>query len=183
MPGDDERRRELRVDLPTQVRFNVLEPDQEFIRGQWATFKGMETIDLGPDMEGKEHLHKFLQRLDHKVNLILTLLAEKVNRKDYRHIGEIQDISESGLKILSPVPLAQDARVEVGISIPTLPYRTVDAEARVQWGGRSESSTKEGARYAVGFRFTDILPEDQDEIVRWIFQKQREEIRRRRDEY
>jgi c-di-GMP-binding flagellar brake protein YcgR len=32
-----------------------------------------------------------------------------------------------------------------------------------------------------GFEFTDILSSDQNEIVQWIFTKQREEIRRRRE--
>ena len=35
----------------------------------------------------------------------------------------------------------------------------------------------------VGVIFTDILPEDQDSIVHYIFQKQREEIRSQKNEF
>jgi c-di-GMP-binding flagellar brake protein YcgR len=38
-----------------------------------------------------------------------------------------------------------------------------------------------GDPYVYGFEFTDVLSSDQNEIVQWIFTKQREEIRRRRE--
>ena len=121
-------------------------------------------------------------KLDHKLNTILSLLADNICRKDYQHRGQVLDISESGLGMLTTVRLAPSTILEMSLVLPGQSYRRLDIAGEVIWmfapGPREDSSSQ----YTVGIQFIDILPQEQDQIVHYIFQKQREEIRRRRDQ-
>jgi c-di-GMP-binding flagellar brake protein YcgR len=92
----------------------------------------------------------------------------------------VQDISEFGLSFGHYTDFPIGVYLEIGLVLPYTEARMMDIEGRVvRILGHDENTSQE--RFMYGFEFTDILGSDQNEIVQWIFTKQREEIRRRRE--
>jgi c-di-GMP-binding flagellar brake protein YcgR len=133
------------------------------------------------DFEARDELERLLIRIDKKLDLILSLLVDKAGRKEYEHKALVTDISESGIGIISPVKLAVGTNIELGVILPSQPYRTMDVAGEVIWEHPYTGDEAPSSSQAVGIQFTDIPSHYQDEIVHWIFQKQREELRRRRN--
>ena len=181
MSADSDRRQELRVHLPIQLWFNVLEKREDFIRGHSAVLAGVEDLQIDRDYEGRDELERHVLRLEKKIDIVISLLADKMVRKEYRYRGSILDVSESGLRFMSPIALVPGQTLEMGIGLPSQSFRTMDIAGQVVWETEDENRTTENGNL-IGVHFTDILTEDQDELVHWIFQKQRAEIRRLREE-
>ena len=181
MPGSNDRRGELRAELPVHLWFNVLPSAEAFIRFHAAAAAVPETLGAVPELEGRDDIEQFLMHMDNKLNYIISLLAEKIGRKDYRHQGLVLDISESGLSFVSPVELSADSILEIGLVLPSQPHRTMDILGQVAWRQNQSDESSGERRDAIGIRFINILPQDEDAIVHYIFQKQREDIRRRKN--
>jgi hypothetical protein len=180
MPEPDERRKELRVPLPITMWFNILESKDEYIRGQIFIPEKVEGFDSKPELDGRDEIERFLLYLDSKLNLIVSLMADNLSRKDYEYKGWVLDVSESGLGFISPMRLPVGTNVEMGIVLPNQPYKTIDVAGEVVRDYQNIDGDYKG-QYTVGISFFDILSQDEDAIVRWVFQKQREEIRRRKE--
>ena len=176
MPGTDERRTEIRVSLPITIWFNQLETMLDYLRGPTLP-AGLEVGDKGPELEGRDELERFIKNMDAKLNLIISLLTANIGRKDYKYKGAILDISESGFRLASPVPLVPGQLLEIGLVLPHQPFKTLDVAGEVVWEKDETNQSGSTGRKTVGVRFIDILPQDQDEVVHYIFQKQRQEIR------
>jgi hypothetical protein len=180
MPDPDDRRKELRVPLPINMWFNILETKNDYIRGQIFIPDKVNGFDSRPELNGRDEIERFLLYLDSKLNLIVSLLADNLGRKDYEHKGWVLDVSESGIGFISPIRLPLGTAIEMGIVLPNQPYRTIDVAGEIV----RESENTDGdymGQHTVGISFYDILSEDEDAIVRWVFEKQREEIRRRKE--
>jgi hypothetical protein len=177
MSGSDNRRTEVRLKSLSHVWFNIMEPDQEFIRSRTVSLDhitgGMESAQL----EGRDNLERFLIRLEQKLDIVINLLAENVTRKHYEYKAVLVDVSESGLRMISPVTLSPGSRLEIGLVLPNKPYHTIDIAGEIIWDHDGDGVRGEDG-VTLGVCFTDILNEDRDDIVHYIFQKQREEIRR-----
>jgi hypothetical protein len=182
MSGTDERRQEVRALIPTKIFFNLLGSATEFIRGSSLPTTTMAQMDTAADLEGRDELERYLKRLDDKLNFVISILTEQMTKKDYTYKGAVLDLSESGLKLVSPLKLKVGDALEIGLMLSSQSYRTMDIAGEVTWVEDYRVSTGKGGDVVAGVRFTDILSQDQDEIVHWIFQKQREEIRRSRNQ-
>lgn len=178
MPAKDERREELRAALPVKIYFNLLESGEEYARLQPPALTGPDTSESPPELDGRDEVERYLMYLNQKLDLIISLLATNITRKKYRYKGRMVDISENGLRMISPVPLKVGAVVEAGLTLPNKPFQTIDIAGQVMWERIRDDGDSSSKDHLAGIRFTDILAQDQDEIVHYIFQVQREEIRR-----
>jgi c-di-GMP-binding flagellar brake protein YcgR len=70
--------------------------------------------------------------------------------------------------------------LDIGLCLPYTDGRLMDIMGRVVRILDPEENLTDDP-HVYGFEFTDVLSSDQNEIVQWIFTKQREEIRRRRE--
>lgn len=181
MPVKDEKREGLRAILPMKIYFNILESPEEFIRLQPPMQIGLEASEAPPELGGRDEGERYLLYLNHKLDLIISLLANNITRKKYKYKGRVLDISENGLRMFSPTPLKEGATVEAGLTLPNKPYQTLDVAGQVVWECAQKHENSSTGKFVVGIRFIDILPSDQDDIVHQIFQIQREEIRRLKD--
>ena len=182
MSGTDERRQEVRIPIPAKIFFNVLGSIDDYVRGDSMPPAAFEQMDTTFDLDGRDELERHLKRLDDKLNFIISILTEQLTRKKYSHKGVVLDLSESGLKLISPIKLAVGDVLEIGLLLPQHSIRTMDILGEVNWIEGDQAQIGQGGGVTAGIRFTDILAQDQDEIVHWIFQKQREEIRRSRNQ-
>jgi c-di-GMP-binding flagellar brake protein YcgR len=94
----------------------------------------------------------------------------------------VQDISEFGLSFGHYTDFPIGTYLEIGLVLPYTEGRLMDILGRIVRILPSSTSPTQD-RFVYGFEFTDILGSDQNEIVQWIFTKQREEIRRRRETF
>ena len=180
MPGHDDRRKDLRYGLPIRLWFNILKSRHNYIRGASVIPAALEGSGQGPGLVGRDDLEQFLLRMEAKIDFILTLMADNLVRKEYTHKAAVMDVSESGAKVISPIELKKGTTLEIGIYIPSQPYRIMDLAGEVVWVDESNGGCQEDG-WLLGIEFIDIGQQDQDQIVRWIFDKQREEIRRNRE--
>ncbi|MDR2354527.1 MAG: PilZ domain-containing protein [Deltaproteobacteria bacterium] len=182
MPSNEERRKGLRAIMPTQMLFNVLDNPGEYIRGQDSTVKRLAALDAEAIPQPKTESQILLARIDRKLSLILSILAESSTRKNYMNQAMVQDISEFGLSFGHYTDFPIGTYMEIGLILPYTEGRLMDILGRVvRILSGAENTSPEPFMY--GFEFTDILGSDQNEIVQWIFTKQREEIRRRRENF
>ncbi|MDR1871558.1 MAG: PilZ domain-containing protein [Deltaproteobacteria bacterium] len=180
MSSSDEKRKGLRAVMPTQMLFNVLDKPGDYIRGQDSTVKKLAAVDAEPVPNLKSESQILLARIDRKLSLILSIMAETSARKNYLNQAMVQDISEFGLAFGHYIDYPIGTYLEIGLCLPYSDGRMMDILGRiVRILGQDENTSGEPHMY--GFEFTDILWSDQNEIVQWIFTKQREEIRRRRE--
>ncbi|MDR2386287.1 MAG: PilZ domain-containing protein [Deltaproteobacteria bacterium] len=180
MSSNEERRKGLRATLPTQMLFNVLDKPNEYIRGQDSTVKRLANMDSEPLPQLTSASQILLSRIDRKLSLILSILAETTSRKNYTNQAMVQDISEFGLSFGHNSEFPIGMYLEIGLCLPYTDGRLMDIMGRiVRILDQEENLT--GDPHVYGFEFTDVLSSDQNEIVQWIFTKQREEIRRRRE--
>jgi hypothetical protein len=180
MSSNDEKRKGLRASMPTQMLFNVLDKPNDFIRGQDSTVKKLAALDAEPIPSLKSESQILLARIDRKLSLILSILAETSSRKNYMNQAMVQDISEFGLAFGHYVDFPIGSYLEIGLILPYSDGRLMDILGRIVRILNPEENIS-GEPFMYGFEFTDILGSDQNEIVQWIFTKQREEIRRRRE--
>jgi c-di-GMP-binding flagellar brake protein YcgR len=180
MSSSEERRKGLRANLPTQMLFNVLDNPGEYLRGQDSTVKRLAAMDAEPLPKLTSASQVLLSRIDRKLSLILSILAESNSRKNYLNQAMVQDISEFGLSFSHHTDFPMGTSMEIGLILPYTEGRLMDILGRVVRILGSEESMG-GDKQIYGLEFTDVLSSDQNEIVQWIFTKQREEIRRRRE--
>ncbi|MDR1657396.1 MAG: PilZ domain-containing protein [Deltaproteobacteria bacterium] len=180
MPSNEERRKGLRANLPSQMLFNVLESPNEYIRGQDSTVKRLAAMDAEAIPQLTSASQILLARIDRKLSLILSILAETSARKNYMNQAMVQDISEFGLSFGHHTQFPIGSYLEIGLILPYTDGRLMDILGRVVRQLDSEENMI-SEPHVYGFEFTDVLSSDQNEIVQWIFTKQREEIRKRRE--
>jgi hypothetical protein len=181
MPSsENERRKEMRAEVPVQLSFNILSSRRDYIRTQPSKPVYTDT-EPATALEGRTDLERFLLRLDKKLDHILAVMTDSFQRKDYAHQGRLLDISENGLRFFSPVALPEGTVLEAGLIMPNKPHHTMDFCARVMWEGTAAQEEDGDSDRLVGLEFVNILTEDQDTIVHYLFQKQREELRKRKE--
>jgi c-di-GMP-binding flagellar brake protein YcgR len=162
--------------------FNVLDNPGDYIRGQDSTVKRLAALDAEPLPKPKSESQMILARIDRKLSLILSILAESSSRKNYMNQALVQDISEFGLSFGHYTDFPIGTYMEIGLVLPYTEGRLMDIMGRVVRVLADEENVSNEPNM-FGFEFTDILGSDQNEIVQWIFTKQREEIRRRRESF
>ena len=177
MPENQDSRIDIRVPIKSALGFNILEDADAYMRTLSPVSAMFKKPESGLELNENDPLEAFLIQMDRKLNYLVGLLSEKIGRKDYRHQGRVTDISATGLSITAAKKITQGAFLEIGLMLPNQPQRIMDIAAKVLWAKSKTDQDTKKVKYQLGLKFIDILPEDQDTIVHYIFQKQREDIR------
>ncbi len=183
MPEKEEDRKEIRMPLESVLSYNVLKDATCYIREKnpaSAIFKKPDSIQ---DLNANDPFEALLIHMNEKLDYLIELLSEKIGRKVYQHQARTTDISAEGLCFVTSDTLPEDALLEIGLVLPSQSHRSMDIAAKVVRQAEYMVPGTKKRLNKVGVIFTDILPEDQDSIVHYIFQKQREEIRSQKNEF
>jgi hypothetical protein len=119
----------------------------------------------------------FLQNMDRKLDMILSLLRQDNLQEDFPIRAEVIEISGAGLKFVSRERFEQEQAVELAIILSQFPLRVVGAVGFVL---RLESIRNIPINVV---KFTNIRELDRENIVQFVFQEQREQIRERKNEF
>ncbi len=119
-----------------------------------------------------ESLRLFMEYLDGKLDLILSILGKDIIEKEFEFSTVVVELSGGGLKCIRP---SQDFQVgdtiEILLFLCHIPLRTVSAVGEVVRIEQLNSNE------VLVVEFTHIRELDREEVVRFVFQEEREQIR------
>ncbi len=125
-------------------------------------------------------LVKILFYLDQKIDIILSNQEKILNKlksddvQDTHASGECIDISATGVNMLIKEKLNEDALLELTIEPPNNPAIHIIALCHLK--RIRPSKDKENKDFEASLRFTAINEDDREELIKYIFQRQREMI-------
>lgn len=120
-----------------------------------------------------QELLQFLTALNHKLDIILTLLNQNQLGQDFPYTGEVTEISGAGLKFLTSEKLTPGQAIEVALSLSNLPPVLIGLVGEVLRIEEEQSSGKQ--LYALKYLF--LRDSDREKIVQFVFKEQRELLR------
>lgn len=111
----------------------------------------------------------FLESMDRKLDLLLATLNRERLEKDFPLHLDVREISGAGLRFLARDDIKDNDILEVVMFLGQNPPRMAGAKGKVQ-AARTLAGT-------FGFEFVKIRQSDQDAVVQFVFQEEREQIR------
>jgi hypothetical protein len=129
--------------------------------------------------EDRDPVCSILRMLDRKLDVILDLLRKPDGGEAYTRRCVDLVISGSGLKFMSDVFLKEGAYVEFKVVLPVSPHPKVTALCQVQRTENREVNQNPG--WEIALKFLTINEEDRDLLINYIFRKEREQIRQKKE--
>ena len=187
----NEKRDCVRASLCAEVRFSVIDPrEYEAIRNR-GNVPAMQS-PINPSMQSllveeegtavggppDRNLIDFLIQIEDKLDRVLKLLAKQGESDDGYFAGEGVDIGGSGMKILSGRELRPGQIIDARFRIFRYPVVLLQVFGKVV---RISPSEKNGhLRYEISLEFLDLDEDHKEWIISYVFQMQREAIRRKK---
>jgi len=185
------RRSYVRGDVFFKVKFKSMSPDeyQDLKRSSKEILsydkkeKGIDITDTDnkyADMTSNTRLIDFLLYMDEKLDRILAIVSKDVVDKESLNQGIGSNISGSGMNIITDEPLEPGKIIHTNFVLSKFPLVFIDVFGEVV---RVTPVDEDGKiSYHLGTKFLDLNPNDRERIIACVFQKQREDIRRKKDE-
>lgn len=192
MAKSDAQRRELvRVDdhievshrMVTKAEFEAL--SQKIIHRS-ARQSSLESIDellesAGRGVDANSPTWKALLILDKKLDFIISEMQTKVQTSDIEFVPSDVNISGSGIRFGSRQLYKKGDLLWIAMRYPTVPVLQVEAIGIVTRLGASVKLRTETPSVQVSIRYEAINEQDREEILRYTFQLQREQLRAKRE--
>jgi hypothetical protein len=132
----------------------------------------------------KDKLYAYMQLIDKKLDTVIELLTKSKSDESYTIRYVPVDIGGAGIRFTSDLRLNFGDYVDMKIILPIFPYPKVTAlcevlrskEASVQDEGRDPPS------WDIALKFLTISEKDRDCLINYIFLKEREVLRSRKEE-
>lgn len=182
----DERRSYVRGNLDFKVQYKVITPEEyedlkRFDKAIFSPFKNANSIDVTDTKTdavnaNNASLINYLIQMDAKLDRILELIStEKKVEAPFRH-GIGQNISGSGMEMVVETPVECGKIMHTKFLLSQFPLVFMDLFGEVI---RKRGFNKDGTNlYRVGIKFLDLNINDREKIIAFVFQKQREAIRK-----
>ncbi|MDR1124512.1 MAG: PilZ domain-containing protein [Deltaproteobacteria bacterium] len=175
--GGADKRRYSRTAVYFQGQFRYLSSAQEpqLCPRQVNSENASLITQMASDPKVSAGMARFLGNLDAKLDSILSLLQRDSLDEFFPNRLMVIELSAAGVLVQSP-DLQVDDFIELVMHLGDSPPKVVSAAGQVL-RPRKTSFQSEGL-YAVNF--TSIRDSDREEIVRFVFQEEREKIRSRK---
>ncbi len=162
-----------RVDakIPLDVRL-VSDEELPIVKSKVAADTTISYLSPPPDHEDRL-LSEWLKMLNDKLDSILMLLTfhrEGFSTLPYRSVN----ISGGGMSFMWNQGFPKGSIIELKMLLPMFP------PVAMYVYGELVSSEQKGAEFALAVKFVNIEEDIRDEIVRFVFKKQREALREKR---
>jgi hypothetical protein len=181
----DERREWVRIDDRVLLEYRLLsDPAEGPIPGALPISQeaisaavAKPTSDLllrSGEQLAESPLLPWIMKVDWLLEVIVKALAKM--QPDGIAIAQVADVTLSGggIGFLSPRKFAVDDLLKLKIILP--PFTPIHTTARVI----RSTLAKDGMQYDIASEFTDLIPDDQEHLIRHIVQAQAEQLRARR---
>lgn len=167
----NEKREFLRI--PTRIKGHArhLESDAEMPLYREAPSSGPGVFGADSKEGLSDSLFALLSTINAKLDMLISVQSRESLENDFPIALDVIEISGAGLRFLSNDDIAQGANVEVVLILNQFPLRLAGAIGKIIRQG------DEHGRKVYALDFTKIRERDLENIVQFVFQSQRDEIR------
>ncbi|HQP32392.1 MAG TPA: PilZ domain-containing protein [Deltaproteobacteria bacterium] len=156
-----------------KIRANKLIIDS-FLKGQYG-YPGADEIPYTRETPTSQAIWE----LNRKLDLLIHMNLAEDFKQLMQTVPQDVNISASGLRFIADTPYDVMDVLEIGMILPMVPLLFIRLAAQVI---RIKTLTHKGREcYSVVVRFIEMDQESKDDIVRYLFRRQREMLRRRQD--
>lgn len=142
---------------------------------------GTVSTALRDALAGQDSIARFLVEMDRKLDAVLTHLQRESIVENFPHEGLILELSGGGLVLESFHPLTPGDFMELLILPDDYQQRPISVMAEVTRKSPEGHEVAEG-HTAYSVRYTCISEEDREQVIQFVFQEERRQIRRRKGE-
>lgn len=185
------RRSYVRGDISFKVKFRVMTPEE------YETVKGIDGQVLSPGKESgidisgtykrateltpNPYMIDFLLYMDEKLDQIMAILYKygRVDKEPYS-LGIGVNIGGAGMKIIADKPVEHGQIIHTSFVMSRLPFVFIDVFGEVIHVKPVDKDGK--AAYSLGIKFLNLNLNDRESIIACVFQRQREIIRKMKDD-
>jgi hypothetical protein len=187
--NERESRLDVREDFLYTVEYEIITPE-EFHSIREKVFQprnmDLEKLKIGRTQSDNDNIYKryansedmaeFFIRMDEKLDRILLLLSRKEENAGYACQGIGNNISASGMNVCIDRPVKKGQIIHVKIVLSKLPFFYIDVYGEII---RIDAlKEKDAPLCRVGIKFLNLDETGREKIVAYVFQQQRETIRK-----
>lgn len=186
----DDRREYFRIKDRLAVEVRAIS-DEEFLQLENAVrYNPTQTIDKAYDMhfmkecissdeKEKNQILSYLVMIDKKLDMLVDFLYKPRENELYHSSYMEVEISGSGVKFFTDLEIREGDYAEIRIIIPRFPHPKITALAQVIKG--KECLINGNKYHEIIARFVVINEEDRDLLIHYIFVKDRERLRLKKE--
>ncbi len=188
MNRDDERREYFRIRDRLPVEFRQISREEFLTLQDKIRYSSTQVVDRihelyfldARDPRGEnEQLHNYMQMINRKLDMIIEILGKSGSVEQYNTVNTDVSISGAGIQFLCGAPLTEGDFIELKIIIPVFPYPKITCLCQVL---RVEQVSEGGGQEKMAaFKFMVINEKDQDILINYIFLKEREHLRQKKE--
>jgi hypothetical protein len=186
-----ENREYFRLEVRLPIKFRRISHEEYINLENTVKYGSTQIIDkvnemhflkeiVSKDEQEKEQMHVYIKMINNKLDRILDLLYK--SKDDGLYLSRYIDIniSGAGIRFTTDVDLHADEYVELKIILPIPPYPKITSLCKV---ARSNACEVNGiANWETALTFTTINEDDRDLLINFIFMKERELLRRKKEQ-
>ncbi len=171
-----EARRFLRV--PTRLKAFVKKAESKDTKPLFHHYSKFYQQPISSEADFKKFglpdvLKQYLDVINSKLDMLLSIQSLNFIEKDYPHTTEVVEIGGGGIKCIKPkgIEINVGDFLDLVIILSTFPLWIVSAIGEVK---REEDNL-------LGIEFVQIKESDKENIIRFVFQEEREYIRKQKN--
>jgi len=184
-----ERRSDVRGDFPFQTKYKIMNAEEfedlkRFDKEIFSSSNKAQSIDIiaseiGTESTANAALISYILQIDEKLDRILELLPKDRSAVAPFRQGLGQNISGSGMQIVIEQPVESGQIINAKFFLSKLPLVFMDIFGKVIRVAQEDEDGR--VLYKVGIKFLDLNISDRERIIASVFQKQREDLRKRKN--
>lgn len=194
LPSEDQRQA-IRVEVSFQIHYRMILPDQlidlkdEIVNHRTVDKLGLPPVsiaDLPSDLEELEDLEeirvihpwifKMWTSLERRLDYIAQLLTRSKDSETDLAQGICKSLSATGLSFHAREAIEPGERIYLRVQPPSFPLILVDMVGLVQ---RCDPVPDQENRWGISVNYDAFNSEDREELISYIFKRQREMLRRK----
>lgn len=157
--------------LPAYAR--LTDPEQKIpLLHSYKPGQRISELQSSKEAGMSEGLKHFLEMLDYKLDMLLSLQSTQFIKEDFPYKTEVLEISAAGLKCLK-----QKMQVETGSCMEFVLLLAQNPVNMATVIGRVNRIEKREDKDIIALEFTHLRESDKENIFQFVFREQREQIR------
>ncbi|NQT55156.1 MAG: PilZ domain-containing protein [Desulfobacteraceae bacterium] len=184
-----ERRADVRGDFTFQIKYKIMTTEEfedlkRFDEEIFSSSNKGHSVDIiaseiSTESTANAALINYVLQIDEKLDQILELLSKDRSAAALFRQGLGKNISGSGMQIVTEQPVESGQIIKAKFFLSKLPLVFMDIFGKAI---RVVQEDEDGrVLYKVGIKFFDLNISDRERIIASVFQKQREDLRKRKN--
>ena len=184
-----ERRADVRGDFAFQIKYKIMTTEEfedlkRFDEEIFSSSNKGHSVDIiaseiSTESTANAALINYVLQIDEKLDQILELLSKDRSAAALFRQGLGKNISGSGMQIVTEQPVESGQIIKAKFFLSKLPLVFMDIFGKAI---RVVQEDEDGrVLYKVGIKFFDLNISDRERIIASVFQKQREDLRKRKN--